>query len=556
MVNPISSSPLGSSLICTTSEVTLMHHASRQTVKVACDFFANNAQFQQSISSQILCGRNKNLIESISNCRRLVYILAKHVSQASSHILLIHKKFAVFFIIDAGLFNILSLFRKGMSFSCAVKETVQFWQQGKLTDRLNFLTDAAFKGLTLGEAALQLVEKVSLVVMFIALSLPLACIALITTTITAIKALVTTIRFEQKRSEFLGCLGNKTKLDRFNSALEYCKGYESEIDLDNTHEEKRLLASGSTKEAIRPFLDARKKWALTGLFGSISYHIIFQEFKRIDEELKRISKERDSLVLLEPSEASLKHLEFMNQQYEKLVTKASSEIDKFVSNLGIERTQLAASCIALSMMVVVTAVSLAAFFVSIKYLVSTLVILIIISSFITMVNSFYNLWAQKDVTWIEKENALNLMTAHFTERMRNAKTNEKAELSKLFDFTIPNEIRNNEDLVVKEFEEYLKDLLHDEKVERYINRAFVKAIQNQFKTRSKRKNLSSQELAKFEKNMMPFLKIIMAPPEKQILKRLESISITSNEEKTMEEKLGDAFFFYLNRLNEMRLISP
>ena len=173
-----------------------------------------------------------------------------------------------------------------------------------------------------------------------------------------------------------------------------------------------------------------------------------------------------------------------------------------------------------------------------------------------MVNSFYNLWAQKDVTWIEKENALNLMTAHFTERMRNAKTNEKAELSKLFDFTIPDEIRNNEDLVVKEFEEYLKDLLHDEKVERYINRAFVKAIQNQFKTRSKRKNLSSQELAKFEKNMMPFLKIIMAPPEKQILKRLESISITSNEEKTMEEKLGDAFFFYLNRLNEMRLISP
>ena len=208
------------------------------------------------------------------------------------------------------------------------------------------------------------------------------------------------------------------------------------------------------------------------------------------------------------------------------------------------------------MMVVVTAVSLAAFFVSIKYLVSTLVILIIISSFITMVNSFYNLWAQKDVTWIEKESALNLMTAHFTERMRNAKTNEKAELSKLFDFTIPNEIRNNEDLVVKEFEEYLKDLLHDEKVERYINRAFVEAIQNQFKTRSKRKNLSSKELANFEKNMMPFLKIIMAPPEKQILKRLESISITSNDEKTMEEKLGDAFFFYLNRLNEMRLISP
>ncbi|MEI6531317.1 MAG: hypothetical protein WCN87_00665, partial [Chlamydiota bacterium] len=427
--------------------------------------------------------------------------------------------------------------------------TTQFWKQGNLTDKLKLLTDAAFKGVRFGESALQLAEKVSLILLFIGLSLPLACIGLITSTISSIKSLITTVGLEQKRAEFVKHIGATKGRPRIEQAISYCKRFESDIDLDNEKEKTRLLASGAQEKAIQPFLDARKKWALTGLFGSKSYPVIFQGFKKITAELDRIDQEIGALEAKPSTLGGAKHLQFMNARRDKIMGEASLWVDKFVSTLSIERTQSAASCISLMMMAAVTTISLAAFFVSIHYWLTTVVVLIVLASFIMMVNSFYNLWNQKEVSWQEKEQALDLLTAHFTEQMYKATEEDKVKLSNLFNFPIPEEISADKDLVTKEFEEHLKGILHQEKVERYINRTFVDAIQNQFKISGSKKGISSTELAKFEKDMTPFLKIIMQPQEKLLQKKLEDIAFRPTQDKSLEEKLSDAFFFYLEKLN-------
>lgn len=486
------------------------------------------------------------VIDVIVETRDFVKQVAVRVDKVTSRFFATSKAWEYFFTIDGGLFNILSLFRRGMAFSSAVNEAAEIWTYCSPGEKLQLLSDTAFKALRVGESALALTDKILVVLEFVFLALPLTCLGIITSFVIGVKALITAVKLERQRQDFLQNIGSHTGRERIDLALSYIEHYEAEIDKDNEAQRTRLVKNGASPTTVERFLSARKKWSLTGRFGSKNYISKFQGFKRLSNELKRLDEEIKQAAV--PSELGRLQVDFLNKRRLELVGEANLFVDQFVNNLAVERSQQAVSCIASLMMTALFVITLVAALVTIQYWAPAAMALAIVAAFIMMLNSLYTLWQKSYVTFEEKEGAIDLVTAHFTQQMLQAKdVSQKIALASMFGFTLNADILENNKLLAKHFEEHLKGVLHQEKVQQYINRSFVDAVAQQVKTKSEKTPLSA--LKKFERDMTPFLQMILpqGDTKKVIERHLAHIVATPDTGMPLEDRLASAFFHYLNQ---------
>lgn len=491
------------------------------------------------------------LIELLVDTRDFVRQVAVRIDKATHNFFVADLRWEAFSFIEGGLLNILSLFRRGISFTTALKEANELWTFFGVKEKLDTLADLSFKALRLGESGLSLAEKVASVLQFILLSTPLACIGIITGTVFAIKSLVDAARIEIQRHDFLDHITGLSGRDRIQTALEYCQHQEAQIETDNAFVAKNLTRKGADPKAIAPFLQARKKWALTGMFGSKSYPLIYQDFKRMWKDVERVEGEIRELEATPPGKMRDLQLKFMHKRAESLIKEANAFVDKYVTAMANERWQQIFNSLARLMVVAASVVTLVALLATLQYWGPAVMALVIISAFIMMISSLYSWWQKSEVSSQEREEAINFVTAHFADRMQ--KTNDpdnKIALARVFGFTIQDEkLLTNNDLLAKQFEEHLQEVLHQEKIQSYINRAFVNAIQQQAKGRNVPP--ARYALEKFEQDMQPFLKIIFQGPEevkKVIESHLVGVMASKDRKQSLEKRLADSFFYYLNGL--------
>lgn len=451
---------------------------------------------------------------------------------------------------EGALFNIISLFRRGLTFAVAVRDAAEFWAYSNIKERLDTLADAMFKFVRLGESTLSFAEKIASLLQYVLLSLPLACIGIITSTISAIKALVTAATLEGQRLSILGQTPKERNEKRLDAVMGYCERHMKFIKDDNDAVRRNLVARGASPDVVDRFLSARLKWSLTGFFGTKSYPLMFQGFKRIRDEIKNVESEYQELQEAPQSELRDLQMEFLTKRKGELVDEGNIWVDRFMSSMAVERAQQAMTFFSNLMVVTASVVALAAMFATIHYWGIVVLTIVVVAAFLSLMNSLYSLWQRQRITFQEKEGAIDMVTAHFTERMKKIGLDDKRELAGAFGFALDDRVLTNNDLLAKQFEEHLKKVLHQEKIERHIDRAFLDTIRQQ--VQKKGTSISSAEVEKFEKDMTKFFVNVLQSSEsgKKIFEKgFIDAAARARDGVHFEKEMANTFFYYLSQLD-------
>lgn len=452
-------------------------------------------------------------------------------------------------VIDAWLFNIISLFRRSLAFGVSVKEASEFWIYCNISEKLKTLSDLTFKGVKIGESLLGLSAKVTAILQIFILAFPITCVSIITSTIMSMKALVLTIKLEVQRREVVKALGDKEGTDRLKTAIAFCERHAAALDRDNTNIRTNLLSRGAPAASVERFLVARKKWTLSGIFGSKSYPAIFQGFKRLELELTNLEAEIKILIGQNSSPERDAQLEFLMARKEALMLEGNKWIDKFLATMRIECAQIAVTFIGNLVVVVAGLITLVATLVTIEYWAFAVISIVMVASFLGLISSLYTLWQRQRISWQEKEDTISLITAHFVKVMRESQEPDRQKLAATFGFSLNRSL--SAELTAKQFEEHLKGLLHDEKVQKFIDKKLVDVVRTQVQMKGARRSISVANLKTFENDLSQFFqKVVNAAQVKQstIEQTMIDLSAKAKSGKELFEKLSDSFFFYLNQL--------
>ncbi|MEI6531312.1 MAG: hypothetical protein WCN87_00640 [Chlamydiota bacterium] len=502
----------------------LMRLTSQKSAAIAAVFFARKSD--KSAFTSFKGALNHKVTDVTIKTHAVVIKPIEEIGKIAGDVFKHNREADTVFLIDGGLLSIISLLRRGSSLQGAVKEFSQSSKFMDWKDWLSSLSEGLFKLYLVLQTALSFIVKslkfanVLAVFQKAIIGLCIAAFSLITSFILGLKALLSVLKIDRTRGDIIQKLKDaKTPEARANIALGYCKEREGTIDADNNLRSKGLPSFlQKDAKAVQHFMATRKKWAMTGLFGSGSYEGPFQDFKICMKNIQEINENLTQIPSGNP--VAVWHKVFLQKRKTALIDEANIWVDQLLVSLNKERAQLIISVVTEGLMIAVSAMVLAGLTAGTAGLAPLIVG--ILAAVLALCNSIWQLWTPS-VTHEEKEHAIALITAHFASSMKEAPdAKTKNDLASLFNFEIPPEYISHNKLLAKQFEEHIKGILHQKNVQQLIDKKFVSMIKKQIFS-PKKIGISYEQPQEFEKKISLFFNQVHSCSSAVITQQLTTI---------------------------------